>query len=220
MIAYTEICIDIETGKVLWWKGNHYTGEVAECKRSQAKQLATGQINLGDQMAQMITNLQKNLTAPAASALNTALGNALQGIGFNPAALSSMRSSAIQGVGNAFNSAEQNLRTMLASRGLLGGSTPSGGLTGQGLGSFEAQRAGTLSQDLNNINLANAQQANSNLFNASQGLGGLASIFNPSPYTGLAEAGLGARTNLETAPTVGSNLLSSWLSPKTFGFGQ
>lgn len=200
-------------GNLLEWQGYEYDGPLAECKRDKAKETAQNQMNLMNELTQKNLATQLGMVQPLVPSLQAEYQNPT---GFTPEMLAAMRSQMIQNTGMMGNSAMNQAKQMLASRGLGGGQVPFSGMSGQILGPTAMMPALARSQGLNDINIQNAQSALANKWQAANMLGGYAGLFNPAPYVGGASSALGNLTNLWTAPTIGGSILtnaaSSWLS--------
>lgn len=95
------------------------------------------------------------------------IGKYLNGtIGYDPAALSAMRSQFLNQNTANFNQAGGQVMSQLAARGAGGGQLPVGGDFTRGLEMLQAARASNQSQGILGLNVQNAQQAINNQFNA------------------------------------------------------
>ena len=198
MRIFTKCVSDIRSGAILEAEFYDYDGPVEECKRGESKGFSRGQTDLMTQLAQGNLAQQKGLVGMVTPYLQQILSS---GQGFPPEMLAGMRTQALQGTGQAYQNAIGAVKQQLANRGLGGGATPVGGLYGQGFGQLLGQQAQTQSGLLSNIDIQNAQQRLSNIFNSAGALGGLAGIFNPSPFTQGASSALGTYGEQFTAPT-------------------
>ena len=213
MLIYTKVVIDMSSGDVVESRHYEYSALVALCKRGAPKSETLGMANQNQATANMVTQLQKGMLTPQTSFLQNMMTSPT---GFTPADLSAMRTQAMQNTADQFGSGLSQLKASLASRGLTGGATPTSGLAANNFGQYLAQGAQAQSQNLANINIQNALQAQQNRWNAAQTLGNYAGIFNPSSYIGGATGQMGNLTNLYTAPTVGGNILTK-LTPSFSG---
>lgn len=150
--------------------------------------------------------------------LNTMFNSAqpyLQGnIGFNPQMLAAMQGNTIDTTNNQFNSATERLKSMLARRGGLGGDSPISGQAMQGFGSLAAAQAQSLAGGLRNIDIANAQQATQNMWNAQGVIGGAAGQYGQTANS-LQNASDAANSNAIQALQMGNQL---GIAGKQMGF--
>lgn len=108
--------------------------------------------------------------------------------GFTPAQMAALNTNNIQGSAGAYASAQQATQQAEAARG--GSTLPSGvsaQLSAQNANAGAAQEA----QGANQIQLANAQQQQSNYWNALSGLSGVAQQENPNAYASNFNQGSG-----------------------------
>ena len=203
MRVYTKIVMDLASGVVEESFHYEYDGPVEECKRGESKALAEQQMQQDQQRALALTKLQQAMLSPTTGTLQSMVTNPT---GFNTDALAAMRTQAMQDTANQFGSGLAQLKASLASRGLVGGATPTSGLAANNFGQYLAQGAQAQSGNLANINIQDALQAQQNRWNAGSLLGNYAQTFSPNAFIGGAGNALGARTQLETAPTTGSKL--------------
>jgi hypothetical protein len=125
------------------------------------------------------------------------------GVGFDPAALAAMQSQILNTNAGTFNSAGNQVRSALLSRGSGGGNLPVGGDYVRGISGLMGAQASDLSSNLNSLRIQNAQQALTNRFNAGSLLSG-----NAATLTGTQQvAGAGA-----------SNALSDYIKASNSGF--
>lgn len=203
MRVYAKIVTDMESMEVVESIHYEYNGPVALCKRGQAKSLAEQQMQQDQQRAMALSKLQQSMLGPTTGFLQGMVTNPT---GFSPADLAAMRTQSMQDTSNKFVSGLQQLKASLASRGLMGGSTPTSGLAANDFGNYVAQGAQAQAGNLANINIQNALQAQNNRWNAGGALGNYAQTFSPSAFIGGAGTALGSRTSLETAPTIASEM--------------
>src|SRR5947208_9001008 len=198
MLVTTRAVYDIETMRLLEWEGYEWDGQVAGLKRGEVKGQATSQMDLMNQLMQQAFGQQTGMANTITPYIKQLLAS---GQGFPPEMLAAMRTQALQGTGQAYQNAIGAVKQQLANRGLGGGATPVGGLYGQGFGQLLGEQARTQSGLLSNIDIQNAQQRLANIFQSAGSLGGLANIFNPSPFTQGASSALGTYGEQFTAPT-------------------
>src|SRR5512146_222669 len=207
MKIYTKVVIDMASGDVLGSESFEYHGPVAECKRNDVKGQATQQMQAYQNAALQNLGLQRGMLSPLTGTLQGLVTNPQ---GFGQDALAAMRTQAINNTAAQFNPMIQQLKTSLASRGLVGGASPTSGIAGRDFGQLYAQEAGTQAQNLSNINIQNALQAQQNRWNAAGSLGNYASVLNPNAFVGGSGQALGDLTQLWTAPTIGGQLGTFW----------
>lgn len=121
--------------------------------------------------------------------------------GFTPGAMAAMNTAATTGVATAYNNAETAAKEVAAQQG--GNGLPSG-VAAQVAGENANAAAQTESAAQNQIQLANAQQEQSNYWNAASGEAQVASLENPASYAGEAIGGYGALSGLVNADTAAS----------------
>jgi hypothetical protein len=127
------------------------------------------------------------------SNLNTSLSNSIKNpTGFTPATLAAMRTGATDTTATQFENAEKSAGAVAASHG--GDALPSG-VSAQISGDIAQGAASQQSQDQNQISLANAQQQQSNYWNAISGLGTVANLENPTGYAGASSSAANSSTN-------------------------
>ncbi len=128
-----------------------------------------------------------------------------QNIGFDPQQYAAMQSQIQNQNTSQFNSAGAAVRSALLARGGAGGQQPVGGDYTRGIGGLMGAQASDLSQNLNSLRIANAQQMLANRFNAGNLLSG-----NAATLTGTqGVAGQGA-----------SEALKSYITAKNSGIAQ
>lgn len=140
--------------------------------------------------------------------------DAQAGNGYSAPELAAMRTSATDNLSGQFSNAQSALDQKLRSSGSA--DIPSGVTVGAdtALLNSEAQaQAGTQNQ----ITIANAQQANSNLFNASNVLNGVAAQENPNALASAANQGSGVVASLGGAQSGLQNAISNSNSNSFFG---
>lgn len=206
MRVYTKIVFDLE-GSVVESVHYEYSGPVAECKRGAAKSEADQLVQQDQARALALSKIQQQMVSPETSFLQNMISNPT---GFTPADLAAMRTQAIQNTQNQYATGLQQLKTQLAARGLYGGATPTSGIAGSNFGQYQALGAQAMSQNLSNINIQNALQAQQNRWNAGNLLGQYTSLLNPGAFVGGAGGAMESRTQLETAPTTLGKLGAYW----------
>jgi hypothetical protein len=199
-------------GELIHWEGYEYSGPVEECKRDKAKEQATQQMNMMNQLTQQNLATQLGMVSPLVPSLQGMVQNPT---GFDPAGLAAMKSAAIQNTGQMGNQAMNQAKQLLASRGLGGGQVPFSGMSGQILGPTAMMPALERSNELNQIGQQNSLAALQNKWQAAQMLGGYAGLFSPAPYVGGAGNALSNLTQLWTAPTIASQAIGGFSQ----GFG-
>lgn len=141
---------------ILVCKGGNSAAELARANQISSQQLA----------------LQQQQLAMA----NPSLQAIIQNGGMLPAQEAAMRSQAINGLGQQYQSLYGNLSQTLAARGITGGQNAGAGALAQSFGSLGAMEAGQQSQLLNQIQLAKGQNLNTALgmsLGEAQGTGSL-----------------------------------------------
>jgi hypothetical protein len=103
--------------------------------------------------------------------------------GFSPQMLAAARTQAIQGTASQYANAQQAVNGAIAAKG---GSTLPSGVNAQIQGQLAQGAANQESSQLGNIDIANAQQQQSNYWNAVGGLTGVAQAYNPTGFAGQA----------------------------------
>lgn len=141
--------------------------------------------------------------------LKPVIAQAEAGKGFSDAELNAMRTSSTDAVSSQFQNAQQALNQELRSSGSA--NVPSGVTAGADT-ALLAQAAQTQAGTQNQLTVANAQQARSNLFNAVNALQGVGAQINPLGYgseasgAGGTVAGLsGAQSSLQNSITNANN---------------
>jgi len=140
--------------------------------------------------------------------------DAQAGKGFSDAELAAMRTSATDQLSGNFQNAQAALNQTLRSQGSA--DVPSGVTVGADTALLNSQaqaQAGTQNQ----ITIANAQQANSNLFNAANVLNGVAAQENPNPLASEANQGSGEVANLGSSQSALQNAITNANSNSFFG---
>jgi hypothetical protein len=135
--------------------------------------------------------------------------------GFSPQMLAAARTGAIQGTAADYSNAQQNVNNQLATRGA--GGLPSG-VNAQIQGQLSQGAANEESSQLGNINIANAQQQQSNYWNAINGLQGVAAQYNPNGYASSATGAANSVAGLTNAYSNSEN--SGFLGGLESGLGK
>jgi hypothetical protein len=117
--------------------------------------------------------------------------------GYSPEALTALRTNAIEGTSNQYQSALRTTQEQMAAHGDNGG-LPSG-VEAQIRGQLSGQAAGALSGQLTDIAIKNEDQRQSNFWRALQGEGGIASAEDPLGYASGSTAGSNSVANLSKA---------------------
>lgn len=118
--------------------------------------------------------------------------------GFSPETLAAMKSQAINQNAADVQNAQRSAQQIAASHGGTG--LPSG-VQAQISGQIASSGANALSGNLNQIAIENGMLQNQNYWKAVQGLGGIASEFNPLGYAGGSSSTANALTGLSEAST-------------------
>jgi len=172
----------------------------------------------GTQQAQLdLQNKQEAAQQSSENALlqqnNTALSPYLTGnVGFTPQQTAAMNSQALDQNAQRYGQAATQTNANLQARGEDGQSPVSGVAAGQ-YSNLQSAKAGDLSDALRNVTLNNAQQAQSNKFNAASVLSGNAQTYagNVGTYGSGASSALSAYTQAQN---------NSFLSNLTKGLGS
>lgn len=188
---------DIASGVLIERKTFPYSGPIDEAKGDGK---AAAQLNLENQLTKQQLDRQNSMQDAATQAVKDFLsGNK----GFAPDQLAAMRSQFLNSNSQTFNDAGSQVRAYLASKGANGGTLPVGGDTVRGIASLEGARASSQSSGLLGLDVTNAQQALSNLFNASNVFSGNAASSNVGTFNGGA-----------------SGALNSYIAAANTGFGN
>jgi len=115
------------------------------------------------------------------------------GEGFRPDELATMRGNAIDTTATQFGGAQSALKDILRRRGLFTGTSPIAGEGVRDIALLGSEQARATSGALRGVDLANAQQRISNLFNAMNIAGGHAA--NPASAIGAGASVAGALQN-------------------------
>lgn len=195
-----RITWDMNTGQVLEHEWHEYSGTVALAKGDGT---AKDQLKLQNKLVQEQLAYQKSFMDPVKSALQKYLqGN---GEGFTPEQMATLNSQFLDSNANDFQSAGQNVKAALASRGAGQGDVPIGGDYVRGIAELEGAKAQSQSGGLSNIRMASIQQALQNKFNAANVFGG-----NSAQVGG----------NVGTFNSGAGNALNTYVSAANTGFGN
>jgi hypothetical protein len=174
---------DMGTWEVLEHEFSDYSGTWELVKGDGA---AKAQLNLENELTKQQLNRQNSFQDAATNAVKEFLsGNK----GFAPDQLAAMRSQFLNSNSQTFNDAGSQVRSYLTSKG-YDGSLPGGGDMVRSIADLEGARATSQSSGLLGIDVTNAQQALSNLFNAANVFGGNAANSNVGTFNGGASSAL------------------------------
>jgi hypothetical protein len=195
MRIHTRTSWDIETGTLLADEWYEYDGPVAEAKGDTKKQDAQLQLQNQQQQQQLqkqndqLSQIQGNL-APYLT------GNR----GFSPEQLSLMNSQALDQNAAQYNQAGNQVRQALLARG-ESGQTPLSGTGVSGIAGLLSGKASDAANALRTNQLASAQQALTNQFNANSILSGNAQTLagNVGTFGSGASGALNALTQKQIA---------------------
>ena len=171
--------------------------------KTQQNQLALQNQLASQQLAKTNSTLDQ-----VSSAVSPALsGNS----GYSPQMLAALNSQALDQNAQRYNQATQQTNEQLAGRG-ESGTSPLSGVAASGYGNLQAAKAGDLSDALRTVTLNNAQQANTNKYNAAAILSG-----NAQTQAGtFANANSGAGSALNAVTTAQQSSFGNNFN-KTFG---
>jgi hypothetical protein len=128
----------------------------------------TNQLDLQNQLQQQQLASENAVNAQ----VNTAVSPYLSGNqGYSAQQLSALTGSALDQNALRYNQAAQQTNAQTSARG-ENGLTPLSGVAASGYGNLQASKAGDLADSLRTVTLNNAQQANTNKFNAASILSG------------------------------------------------
>lgn len=194
MKVYNRISWDAE-GNVVEEDSYEYSGEVAECKGDTKQQ--TQQLDLQNSLQQQQLNQQNATLDSVKNSLAPYLGGTQ---GFSPALLSALNSQALDQNASQYNSAGNQVRQALLARGETGQT----GLSGTGVAGIAGLLSGKASDAANALRtnqIASAQQALTNQFNANSILSGNANTLagNVGTFGGGASSALSNLTQKQIA---------------------
>jgi len=131
--------------------------------------------------------------------------------GFSPQMLAAATTQAIQGTATDYANAAKTINNQIVARG---GSTLPSGVGAQIQAQLATGAANEESSNLTNLQIANAQQQQSNFWNAVSGLAGVAKLQDPLGYASSANQGAGEVGSLSQAysPSEQSGLGGQFLS--------
>ena len=161
------------------------------------------QLKQQNALQQQAFDLMKQAQGKVSDAVSQYLNGA--GQGFDPQQLALLKSQFLNSTAKQYQSAGQNVRTVLLRSGSMNGASPLGGDAIRGIAGLEGGLADTSSSGLANINLQNLQQALNNKFNAASLINGQAAQL-ASP---IATFGSGA-----------NNALSNYVQAQQSTFGN
>ena len=169
-------------------------GASSATKQQQGVNLAASQQQLSfDNTLQTLFQKQfasqQNILQQLQATMKPVIANAQAGNGFSPAELAAMRTSTTDQLSTQEQNAQAALNQTLKANG--DSNVPSGVTVGANE-ALQNQEFQANANAQNNITVQNAQQANSNLFNAANVFNGVAAQDNPLGYASSATAGTGA----------------------------
>lgn len=180
----------------------------------------------GDETAQAQLNTQNQLTQQQLdlenkthSQISDAVSGDLSGTnGFSPQLLAMLQSQFQNQNTGAFQSAGENVRSALASKGAGLGDLPVGGDFTRGIAELEGAKASSQSQGLLGLGIQNLQQGLTNKYNAASVLSGNAAQLgsNVSSFNSGAQSALGSYVQAANAP----GFLSSFATALGGGLGK
>jgi hypothetical protein len=206
--------IDIETGQILYHDWYEYNGEIIEFKygleglAGQARSLAGGQASFFNQLVSSFTQVfgtQQGILNGLRQVWEPIFQSG--GIGAGIPAVTALRTNTTENVTQAYQNAKQAVNEQMAARGGGNAYVPSG---------VEDEINAQLTSNAAKTQATTQNEITTNLFKeASDVLGGIASMENPSPYASTAvNAGEAAQKGLTSA----ANL--SEIAGQTSGWSQ
>lgn len=220
MNIYTAILADIETGQVLGFCSEDYSGSIALCKREKEKAISEKQLEEQNKLQREAFNLQKAQLASLKGALEARYLTGDEG--FSPEQMALLQGGFLDDIAGAKQSAGRNVRSALGSRGFGGGDLPVGGAFTRGVAGLESAFGTAKAQGIRDIRLANIAQALTNKFNTANILSGNAATLS-SPIasfgSGAANA-LNQRIYAGTAPGIFGQFMGSLGQSLGQGLGQ
>lgn len=211
MRVNTKVVIDIATLEVIERESCNWFGEVHFCKGSET---ADSQRKQELAMQQQAFDVQQKQLAFLNDKLSPYLTG--EGQGFTNQQNAQLQSQFLNNNALQFNAAGQNVRQALAARGGGLGDAPVSGDYARGLEGLFSAGASSQAAGLQNLGLANAQQALANKFNAASVLSGNAATLNGAQSV----AGSGASSALQSYITAkNSGLLQSFVGALGQGIG-
>lgn len=152
---------------------------------------------------------QSSILSSLTNALSPTVAAGANQYGYSTGQTNALNSTAIQGTAQSYNNAQKSLQNQQAVQGGGNAYLPSG-VAAQNSATLAASGANQTSSELLGIQNAGYAQGNQNYNNAISALGGVASQYNPTGYSGAATgAGSSAASEANTITTE-NNAASPW----------